>query len=147
MSDPTPDQTALATAQGLTSMLGSVRAELEKINDRQDRAEKLARRFRHIVATLAVSLVLDLALTVVVAVFAVQAHDASQTAESAASSNLALCRASNVSRAQTIGVWTHLLTDLGPPKTTAARVFETDFVAYLHSVYAPRNCARLGQRP
>lgn len=153
MTEPTPDREALNTARGLTEALGGVRAELERLNGR-------VRRSRHIIIALAVSLCVDVALTIILGLVAVQAHDASNqatdassratrataTAQHAYASNKALCEASNTSRRQTIGVWDTLLGDLGEPKTQAARVFERSFKAYLAKTYAPRNCAALGRK-
>jgi hypothetical protein len=144
VSEPTPDREALDTAKGLTDALKGVRDELQRLNERVSRS-------RHMIFALALSLCVDVALTVILGLVAVQAHDASNQAASATSqarhayaSNFALCQASNTSRRQTIGVWDTLLGDLGKPKTQAARVFEQSFKAYLARTYAPRDCKSLG---
>jgi hypothetical protein len=143
VSEPTPDREALDTARGLTEALSGVRAELARLNDR-------VRRSRHIIFALAVSLCIDVALTVILGLVAVQAHNASNsatkataTAQHAYASNKALCVDTNVSRHQTILVWEHLLESAGPPKNAAGRAFETSFISYLSKVYAPRNCTHL----
>jgi hypothetical protein len=146
VTEPTPDREALDTAKGLTDALKGVREELERVNQRVSRS-------RHIIFALAVSLCVDVALTVILGLVAVQAHDASNsatrataTAQHAYASNKALCLDTNVSRHQTILVWEHLLTSAGPPKTAAGRTFERSFEAYLAKVYAPRDCTHLGPK-
>lgn len=146
MSEPTPDREALNTARDLTRALAGVREELQRLNDR-------VRRSRHIIIALAISLCVDVALTVILGLVAVQAHDASNsatratsTAQHAYASNKALCLDTNVSRHQTILVWEHLLMSAGPPKTAAGRTFESSFITYLQRTYAPRDCAALGRK-
>lgn len=137
---------AVAAAGKLSGSLDTMSRELRRLSE-------YGRNSRHMILALGVSLVLDLALTVIVAIFAVQAHDASDAATTATStarhayaSNKALCVASNTSRRQTIQVWVHLLDEAGPPKTAASRRFEDSFIAYLNKTYAPRNCSTLGAK-
>src|SRR5689334_7393606 len=58
-----------------------------------------------------------------------------------------LCQAGNESRAQQVTLWTHLVAiSAPPPHETAAQkaVREArvrEFLAYVHHVFAPRNCA------
>jgi hypothetical protein len=151
VTEPTPDREVLDAARSLTDALGGVQSELQRLNQRVSRS-------RHMIVALAISLAIDLALTIVVAIFAVQAHDASDRATSATASavhatqvaghayasNYALCQASNTARHQTVGVWKHLLDEAGPPKTPAARRFEASFIAYIQRTYRARNCKALG---
>lgn len=58
-----------------------------------------------------------------------------------------LCRSGNEARAQQVTLWTHLVEISRPPpgETPAARAQREDttrvFLAYVHQVFAPRNCA------
>ncbi len=60
-----------------------------------------------------------------------------------AASQMALCQAGNVSRAQQIDLWEFVLRISGPPKTAAGRVVAAKFEAHLHAVFAPRDCKHL----
>ena len=57
-----------------------------------------------------------------------------------------LCRAGNETRAQQITLWTHLVAISAPPprETPAARArreeLTREFLAYVRTVFAPRNC-------
>jgi hypothetical protein len=60
-------------------------------------------------------------------------------------SQLAFCQASNVSRAESIRVWHRLFKLAGPPKTPAAAKLTAEFLRYVGTIYAPRNCKQLGE--
>jgi hypothetical protein len=105
---------------------------------------------RHLIWGLVVSLVVDLALTVVVAVFAVQAHDANTSAQAARAvaavaqaNNRNLCLSGNASRAQQHGLWLYLFQLAGPPKTAQGAKLTGQFKAHLDVVFAPRDCAHV----
>jgi hypothetical protein len=141
-----PAQDPVAAAGQLSSSLDAMAGELRRLNSRE-------RVNRRMIVSLAVSLALDLVLTVIVAITAVQAHnastratDASAAAEHASASNTALCQASNTSRAQQIDLWNFLLSLGKPPATAAERKVISGFRAYLDRDFAPRNCAALGRR-
>ena len=87
------DRDPVATAKGLTDALKGMAAELKRLSD-------YGRRSRHLILFTLISLALDVALTVVVGLLAVQSHDATVTAQRASASNLALCQAGNTARAQ-----------------------------------------------
>jgi hypothetical protein len=65
-----------------------------------------------------------------------------------AASVVQLCRAGNEFRAQQVGLWDHIVTISQPPphETRAAErkrlATIRAFVAYVHRVFAPRDCAR-----
>lgn len=105
---------------------------------------------RRLIAGLAVSLILDLALTVVVAVFAVQAHDANTSAQAAKAvavvaqqNNRNLCLSGNESRGQQHGLWLYLFQLAGPPKTAQGRKLTAKFEEHLNTVFSPRDCAHV----
>jgi hypothetical protein len=132
------DQDALDAARRLADSLDGVRRELREVKEQ-------GRRNRHLIWGLAVSLLLDVTLTVVVALVAVQAHSASSTASQAYASNQALCTATNTARVQQVELWTYLLNLTKGPETPAEKKVIGEFTAYLHKVFAPRDCARLGK--
>lgn len=69
----------------------------------------------------------------------------------AGASTVQLCRAGNESRAQQVGLWQYIITiSKPPPRESAAQerarlAALRSFNAYLHRVFAPRNCAALGK--
>ena len=72
-------------------------------------------------------------------------------AAAAAASTIQLCRAGNEARAQQVTLWEHLVSLPGPSgETPAARArrqrLATRFLAYVHAVFTPRNCATLTDR-
>jgi hypothetical protein len=94
-------------------------------------------------------IVFDVVLTVLLSgVGAISVH-AVQSAGHANSAQLALCQAGNTARAQQVTLWTHLLAlppAPGAPKRTPAQKKQvTEFEAYIHSIFHPRDCAALGK--
>jgi len=143
------DSEALAAAKGLTEALEGMTRQLAAL-------AAYGKRNRHMIWGLIVSIALDLVLTVVVAVFAIQAHDANTSAQAARvvaaaakQNNLALCEAGNVARAQQIGLWNHLLSlppAPGSPRRSAGQEQQiTAFRAYIAGIFKPRDCAALGK--
>jgi hypothetical protein len=69
-------------------------------------------------------------------------------AEANAASITQLCQSSNEARAQQVVLWTHLVVISHPPphETVAARTQRVkttrQFIAYVHHVFAPRNCSK-----
>jgi len=141
------DRDPVGTAQNLTQAL-------KTMSERLDAAVARERRTRRIAWGLVVSVTLDVLLTVILALIAVQAHNASNSASAASmraahasASNLALCRASNVSREQQVQLWVHFY-DLAAHKglTPAQKKADKQLIAYIESVFRPRNCAALGRK-
>jgi hypothetical protein len=140
VTEPTPDREALETAKNLTGALQEIGGQVASLT-------AAVRRSRHLIIGLAVSLCIDVALTIVVAVFAVQAHDANASAIAAkdaagvaAQDNKNLCLSSNVARAQQIKPWQDLLALSAPPRTAEQKHLIDLFLADLATIYAPRNC-------
>jgi hypothetical protein len=148
VTEPTPDQAVLSTAQALTSALEGMSGQLAAVNKRQDRQ-------RHVIIGLAVSLLIDVLLTVIVAVFAVTAHDASEasrqngaTLAQLHASEVASCQGGNQTRSKEIALWEHLYS-LGVNSSTPPKVRREDneLIAYVKGVFAPRNCKNLFKLP
>jgi hypothetical protein len=112
--------------------------------------QRSVRRGRQIIAGLAASLVLDVALTAVVSVTAVQAHDASTRAAATVgdlrAAQVAACQAGNQTRAQEVRLWVHLAAVSAPqpgltPAQKARNAEEVaQLLAYIRSTFAPRDC-------
>lgn len=140
-------------ADRLTAALAAMTGQLEAVNKRLDLAEKAAKRSRRIIAGLVVSLVLDITLTVLVTVFALQAHnasaEASATVQQLHASEIESCDASNQTRLQEIALWSHLASVSRPSPTAtpaqaaASKKAVQQFLAYVVRVFSPRNCAHL----
>lgn len=135
---PDPVQTARdlqAALEGMTGQLAAVKATV--------------RRSRRVIIALAVSLLLDVCLTVGVTVAAVQSGDASGRAGDAVAqlhaSNLSACRQANVNRAQDIAIWDTFLSELAPPaaRTAAVKAKLAVINTAIRVKDTPRDCARL----
>ena len=143
MTESAPDREALEAAKGL-------KGALDAIGEKIDGLTGAVRRSKHMIIALAVSLCIDVTLTVIVAVFAVQAHDANASAIAAkdaaavaAKENRALCLSGNAARAEQIKPWEILIGLSKMPQSAAQRREIAVFVADLHKIYAPRNCAHI----
>src|ERR1022692_2741148 len=77
MTDASQDQEAIEAARGLTETLRGTQEELAAMRRELAGMNTYGHRNRRLIAGLAASFALDLVLTIVVAVFAIQAHDAS----------------------------------------------------------------------
>ena len=153
MSEPVPDREALETAQALTEALTGTREQVAALTAAVKRSR------RHIFA-LAVSLLLDVALTVVVAIFAVQAHSASTSASHADATvaelhatQVAGCQAGNAERAEQTALWTHLAAISKPPPHLTRRQLAANkreiaaLLAYVKHTFAPRDCQKAYRLP
>lgn len=157
MADGSLEQEAIDAAHSLTETLQGTADELAGMRRELAAMNTYGHRNRHLIAGVAVSIALDIALTVIVAVIGIQAHHASDVASLAAAQNhasaLASCRTSNVSRAAEVQLWTHLVAvtppaaGTKPAVATAARLRASALLAYVRKTFAPRDCAQIyGQR-
>jgi hypothetical protein len=145
-----PDEITVRTAQDLTAALRGLSGRLDGVRqDSEDRDKALAslgRGNRHRIWALGVSLILDVALTVVVSFFAVQAHDASNSAAQTAQATLITCQASNTSRAENLRIWDYLIALSKPPardtpaQKAAAEKTLAKIQAEVNQAFALRNC-------
>jgi len=120
--------------------------------DKGGRGEGMTRGARHAVIFLfALTLILGAANLVFTSQEVSSVATAVQKAESASAAQMALCRSGNEARAQQVGLWQYIITiSQPPPHETAAQerarlAALRSFNAYLHRVFAPRNCAALGK--
>lgn len=131
MSENTPDREALDAAGRLTDALAKTAAEVSALR-------RYGRHNRWFIA-------FDIVLTVLLTLSGGIAVHAVQTATRADSAQLALCRAGNTARAQQAELWDYLISLSKPPRTAQGRRLVGEFEHHLRVVFAPRDCARLGQ--
>ena len=152
-----PEETA-AQALALASDLSETLGEIER---RLDLYSAFGRRSRQVIIALAVSIVLDVTLTIVLSIVAIQAHGTASTnaqlvgelhAQQAAlhGAQLTACANGNTFRADQNVIWedfVHILTT-PTPSSTKAQIAQADklaaqFLAYVATVNHPMNCAAL----
>jgi hypothetical protein len=131
-----PDQAqVVATTQDLTVALNGVETRLgeaieQGLAEAKDEGKRKLRQF------LAGAVVLIMLAAVIVSV--IQLHD----------SQISGCQAGNGSRAQQVQLWDHLVSISKPPQgESAAQASQQkhevgQFLAYVHRVFAQRNCAK-----
>ena len=126
------------TARALTNALHDMTAELGRV-------KTTLRRSKRVIIAVTAGLLLDVALTVVVSVTAVQAGNASAKANSTVaqlhSTQVSSCRAGNQTRAEEVALWTHLAAlSATSGRTPAQRKADDQLLAYIRHTFAPRNC-------
>jgi hypothetical protein len=134
---PQPDSGAVGTAKALTSALDGLRVQLAQ-------ATRYGHRNRRMIWWLVVSLVLDVALTIAIAVLAVETRSANDKAAQVHTQQVATCLAGNQSRAAQIQLWDYILS-LTPstPLTQEQKRQLADLRGYVHKVFAARDCSRV----
>jgi len=130
-------------ARDLTGALEGMTAQLAAL-------DAYGHRSRRMIWGLIVSITLDLILTAGIAVTAIQAHNADTSASAARAvaavaqqDNRALCEASNVSRAQQLGLWDYLFSLAGKPATARTAKLDAEFLHHVAVVFAPRDCSHV----
>lgn len=106
------------------------------------------RRNRHLIWGLAISLLFDLALSVLLFFVFVVAGNANEAAERNRQSQIASCEASNQSRQVSSNLWLYILdtASKNPENQTEAKRRQiADFRAYMLNAYAPRDCSQIGK--
>jgi hypothetical protein len=167
VTEPTPDQDALSTAQALTSALDGMQAQLKSVNDRQALAEKYGHRNRFYAVLALVFVAFDI-ISTAVAVIAVTValHASSRAAEATASAAVSHriavaehdelitgCQASNALKAKQGAVWIYVQAALQPTaaETAAQRASSERFLDGLQqrvrTAYMARNCATAYKAP
>lgn len=105
-------------------------------------------RSRRIIWGLAVSLALDVALSIVVIFVAIQAQDANTLAQANRQTQIATCESGNQSRQVALNLWTYVLdaAAVAPENQTPERKKQlVDFRTYMESAYTPRDCTKTGR--
>ena len=156
MADASREQEAIEAARGLTEAVKGTADELAAMRRELAAMNTYGKHNRRLIAGLAVSFALDIVLTVVVAVFAIQAHDASSQAHVAASlaaqnhaSALTFCRAANVSAAAQVRLTTYFVAITQPPpgapgaQAVTTRARDAALLVYVRRSFAPRDCVKI----
>lgn len=138
---PAP-QGALETAQALQHALEAMSADLQTVSKRLGSTEKTARRLKHIVIALAVSLCLDLLIT---AGFGWNTVRVNQSENASHADQITACDQGNVARRQDAAVWHTFLGDIAPPKvqTPKVKALLAGIDRRIAEKDARRNCASL----
>lgn len=110
--------------------------KLDLISKRLLEVASSGRRTRHLALGLAVSIVLDVALTVVVTLLSVSALDQGATLRA---SQLSACAMGDQSRAEQIRLWDYVFQLSGGAKTDQQK----EFLVFVEKTFAPVNCAQL----
>jgi hypothetical protein len=143
-----PDDAELVGAvHAMTSELAGLRADTDELRG-------YGRRNRHLIKLVAVSVAVDVLLSVGLAYAVHRADQAATEAKRSSSSQVVTCRSSNVARAGQTDLWTFILNSYPPPanETPAERTAREErvakFKAYVASAFAPRDCeAILKEKP
>jgi hypothetical protein len=136
---------SVAAAGRMTDSMDKLAERFRALDARQERS-------RSVIRWIIWSVVAHVALTigfVILSFIAVSAsHEAGRssaaTAAQAAANTATLassCATSNVTRADDIVLWTHLLS-LVPPKTPAQQATDTALIAFVHKTFAPQVCPK-----
>jgi hypothetical protein len=103
------------------------------------------KRNRNYIVGLAVSLCLDLVLSIVVAFVAVSAAEANNQADQNRRTQIATCESSNQSRAVTVSLWNYVLDSAAKNDPTPQKLKQiSDFRAYMAQAYQQRDCSQAG---
>ena len=153
-SRPPPDQSALALAEALGETLGEISRRLEEYS-------AFGKRSRQIIIALSVSFALDIILTVVLGLTALQAHGTADTnaqlvqglhAQQAAlhAEQLASCADGNTFRADQDVIWQDFIRILTTPTATSTKAQEaaadklaSEFLKYVTTVNHAIDCTAL----
>lgn len=127
---PLPDP-ILAQLKELTGKLDTVASKLATVAGRE-------RRTRQLAWALAGSFVLDIVLTVVVAILTVSAIDQGSSVHK---SQLATCAISNQTRADERQLWSYLFELSGPGASKNPQAKK--FLVFVDKTFAPLNCSAL----
>jgi len=125
-----------AAADRLQDSMTDLRADMSTL-------QAYGQHNRRYIWGLVVSLALDVALSIVVAVFAVQASEASSLANQNRQAQRTTCEAGNQARAVSIQLWNYVLdaTKDDPRNQTPERkALIAKFRTYMESAYAQRDC-------
>lgn len=125
----------VTTAQKLTGALNRMSGQLQEVN-------RYGRRSRRMILGLAASLALDVVLTGVIWVVAVQAGQANDRADRLHAAQVANCEIGNQSRHGNQQLWNYILR-VAHPKTAQERQRLVQFRAQVRAVFAARDCSHV----
>jgi hypothetical protein len=127
-----------AAANRLNDSMSELGTEIQALRN-------YGRRNRRYIAGLAISLALDIILSVVLAFVAVTATQANDLATQNHNTQVATCESSNQSRLVTVNLWNYILDSASKNNPDAAKLKQIqDFRAYMEKAYAQRDCSLIG---
>src|SRR5437899_4301517 len=101
---------------------------------RIDRLFAFKKRINHILIGLAVTIFLDIAITIVLVLFFNAIHNAQLTA----------CHTANITRSDQVTIWTGIVNRFGAKHPTAAELKkDREFLSFVGQTFKPMNCADL----
>lgn len=112
-----------------------------------------AKKRRRQIIWLAISLMLDLWLTIGLAFLSIQARDTAIEVQKSNNSLISNCKIGNEFRASEAGLWQHILSiqpvnqgQLTPEQEAQREKTVADFQQYLKTTFAPRDCDNIIQK-
>jgi outer membrane murein-binding lipoprotein Lpp len=137
-----PVDELLGAVRALTASNDAVSDQLEKLKAESVSHRRYGLRNRHLIWLLAVVVVVLLLAGIIIN--AVQASKANDLARQVHETQVSNCQQSNVTRVQQIQIWDYVLAvPPATPPTAAQRKIRADFKAYVHRVFAPRDCDKI----
>ena len=135
------DSELAAAVRDMTSELSGLRRDAQELRD-------YSQRNRRLIKITAVSLVIDVLMSLGLAYAVYRSQEASDRAEAAASATVVTCRSSNEARALQTNLWNFILAlPPGPDETPEQRAQRAEtvgkFKVYIGDAFAPRDCDRL----
>lgn len=132
----------VAAVRALTESNKKLSDQLTLLRAESEGHRRYGRRNRRMIWTLAVAVVL--LLTAGIVVNSLRASNASDLARQVHATQVNTCQQSNTTRTQTIQLWDYILSiPPAAPLTAEQRKQRVDFKAYVHRVFAPRNCSKI----
>lgn len=127
--------------QELTAAVTALHADLSELRYDLNSVTLYGTRSRRLIRAAAVSIVLDIILSLGLGYISFQARDASQNAATAIKTN---CLSGNEARKNQIDLWTSIfaLPSTKPPTEQAARDYE-GLKLHIQQIFAPRDCNAL----
>lgn len=136
-----PQNRAIAAANSLQESVVDLKQEIGGLRS-------YGRRNRHLIIGLAISLALDVFLTIGVIIAAVTANNAGALADANRQNQIETCNASNQTRQASRNLWNYLLdtVEKSPQNQTPQRQQQiAEFRAYMQNAYVDRDCSRIGK--
>lgn len=130
-------QQALIAASRLQESMEDLRGELRAV-------ETYGQRSRHYIVGLAISIGLDVALSIVVIVVALVVSNTNDIANQNREAQKASCLSGNETRAVSVQLWNYVL-DTAEHNNPGNKKQIEDFRAYMQKAYAPRDCDQIGR--
>ncbi|MET9262422.1 hypothetical protein [Amycolatopsis sp. NPDC004079] len=136
-----PQNPAIAAASRLQESVVDLKEEISGLRT-------YGRRNRHLIVGLAISLALDVLLTIGVIIAAVTANRAGDLAAANRQTQIDTCTASNDTRNASRNLWNYVLDTVAksPENATAERKQHiAEFRTYMQTAYADRDCSQIGK--